>query len=217
MRLIFLGAPGAGKGTQAQRVSAKYSLPQVSTGDILRDAVKSNTELGKKAQGFIQKGFLVSDEIILGIVKERLAKDDCQKGYILDGFPRTIIQAQAFNGNLSQSRAKIDYVLNIEVPEDKILERLSGRRVCTKCGEGYHLIFKNPLKENICDKCGSGLYQRKDDQKETIIERLRQYREQTLPLIDYYKKQNVLRTINGDEQIDLISKKIDDLLSGLRA
>ncbi len=217
MRLILLGPPGAGKGTQAKMLSEKHAIPQISTGDILRQAVKDGTELGRKAQQFMEKGLLVPDEVILGIVNDRLAEADCQAGYILDGFPRTLVQAKVLQTSLEQRKEKIDTVLNLEVILQQVVERLSGRRVCSVCGRGYHILFKSPKSDNRCDKCGGELYQRKDDREATIRERLKQYNQQTSPLIDYYQKQGKLQAVDGSGDIKEIFNRLDNLLAGLGA
>lgn len=197
MNLILLGAPGAGKGTQAEIICEKFSIPSISTGNIIREAVKNGTEMGIKAKSFMDSGELVPDAVVIGIIKERLAQDDCQNGFILDGFPRTIPQAEA----LDQMGVVIDRVVSIEVPDEKIAARMSGRRVCAKCGASYHLEYKQPAAEGICDACGGELIQRKDDAPETVIERLRIYHEQTEPLKDYYEKAGKLRLVEGQEQV----------------
>lgn len=168
MRLILLGAPGAGKGTQAEYLSKRFSIPHISTGDILRENVKNETELGKKAKEYMDKGLLVPDEIVIEIVKDRLSKEDCKNGFLLDGFPRTIAQAEALDKVLEELGQKIDKVLNIEVPDEKILERMSGRRICKNCGASFHVIYRPPQKEGVCDVCGGELYQREDDKEETV-------------------------------------------------
>ena len=197
MKLIFLGAPGAGKGTQAEVVSERLSIPTISTGNIIRAAIKDGTEMGKKAKDFIEKGALVPDEVVIGIIKDRLAAEDCQNGFILDGFPRTIPQAEA----LDASGIVIDRVIDIEVPDEKIVLRMSGRRVCEKCGSSYHLLYKKPEKEGVCTNCGGTLVQRKDDHPDTVKDRLRVYHEQTEPLKDYYEKQGKLKIVEGQEEV----------------
>lgn len=197
MNLILLGAPGAGKGTQAEIICEKFSIPSISTGNIIREAVKNGTEMGVKAKSYMDSGELVPDAVVIGIIKERLAKDDCQNGFILDGFPRTIPQAEA----LDQMGVVIDRVVSIEVPDEKIAARMSGRRVCAQCGASYHLEYKKPAKDGICDACSGQLIQRKDDAPETVIERLRVYHEQTEPLKDYYEKAGKLRLVEGQEQV----------------
>lgn len=197
MNLIFLGAPGAGKGTQAEIVSEKFNIPAVSTGNIIREAMKNGTEMGTKAQEFVQKGELVPDEVVIGIIKERLAESDCANGFILDGFPRTIPQAEA----LIEMGVKIDKVIDIEVPDEKIAERMSGRRVCPQCGASYHIEYKKPQKEGICNSCGSELIIRKDDKPEVVLDRLNVYHTQTEPLISFYKEKGILVEIEGQEEV----------------
>ncbi|MBO5354496.1 MAG: adenylate kinase [Clostridia bacterium] len=196
MNLILMGAPGAGKGTQAEKISAKWNIPAISTGDILRAAIKEGTELGQTAKTFIDDGKLVPDEIVIGIIKEYLMSDVCRNGFILDGFPRSIPQAEALDG----MGVKIDAVLSIEVADSKIVERMSGRRVCT-CGASYHTVYKPSQKPNICDKCGAELYIRKDDAPETVLNRLKTYHTQTEPLKDYYAKKGLLVTVEGQEEV----------------
>lgn len=197
MNLIFLGAPGAGKGTQAEIVSEKYNIPAVSTGNIIREAMKTGTEMGIKAQQFVQKGELVPDEVVIGIIKERLAESDCKNGFILDGFPRTIPQAQA----LDSMGVAIDKVIDIEVSDDKIVTRMSGRRVCPNCGASYHIEYKKPSKEGVCNSCGSELIIRKDDSPEVVLDRLKVYHEQTEPLKSYYEKAGKLIVVEGQEEV----------------
>ena len=196
MNLILMGAPGAGKGTQAEKISAKWNIPAISTGDILRAAIKEGTELGQTAKAFIDDGKLVPDEIVIGIIKEYLTSDVCRNGFILDGFPRSIPQAEALDG----MGVKIDAVLSIEVADSKIVERMSGRRVCT-CGASYHTVYKPSQKQNICDKCGAELYIRKDDAPETVLNRLKTYHTQTEPLKDYYSAKGLLITVEGQEEV----------------
>ena len=196
MNLILMGAPGAGKGTQAEKISAKWNIPAISTGDILRAAIKEGTELGQTAKAFIDDGKLVPDDIVIGIIKEYLMSDVCRNGFILDGFPRSIPQAEALDG----MGVKIDAVLSIEVADSKIVERMSGRRVCT-CGASYHTLYKPSQKPNICDKCGAELYIRKDDAPETVLNRLKTYHTQTEPLKDYYAKKGLLITVEGQEEV----------------
>lgn len=197
MNLIFLGAPGAGKGTQAEKISEAFNIPQISTGNILREAVSNGTEYGLKAKEAMESGALVSDEIVIGILQDRIAKDDCANGFILDGFPRTVPQAEA----LDTMNIKIDKVIEIDVPDEKIKSRLSGRRVCEKCGATYHIEYNPTKTEGICDKCGANVIIRKDDQPETVLERLAVYHEKTAPLKDYYQKQGKLVTVKGQEEV----------------
>lgn len=210
MNLILLGAPGAGKGTQAEKICEKYNIPAVSTGNIIREALKNGTDMGLKAKSYIDAGALVPDEVVIGIIKERLAEDDCKNGFILDGFPRTIPQAEA----LDTMGINIDKVVDIEVPDEKIASRLSGRRVCLKCGATYHLEYKKPKNDGICDVCGDELVQRKDDKPETVIDRLNVYHEQTEPLKDYYAKTGKLVLVEGQEEVAdttaLVFKALED-------
>ena len=197
MKLILLGAPGAGKGTQAEIISERLSVPTISTGNIIRAALKAQTEMGIKAKEFIDKGLLVPDDVVIGIVKERLKEDDCKNGFILDGFPRTVPQAQA----LDEMGVEIDKVIDIQVPDEKIVQRLSGRRVCGGCGASYHLLYKKPEKDGVCNLCGAQLVQRVDDKEETILERLKIYHEQTEPLVEFYKAKNKLTVVEGQEEV----------------
>ena len=197
MKLILLGAPGAGKGTQAEIISERLSVPTISTGNIIRAALKAQTEMGIKAKEFIDKGLLVPDDVVIGIVRDRLKEDDCKNGFILDGFPRTVPQAQA----LDDMGIEIDKVIDIQVPDEKIVQRLSGRRVCGGCGASYHLLYKKPEKDGVCNLCGAQLVQRTDDREETVLERLKVYHEQTEPLVDYYRKKNKLVVVEGQEEV----------------
>ena len=197
MKLILLGAPGAGKGTQAAVISERYHIPQISTGNIIRAALKSGTEMGLKAKSFIDAGQLVPDEVVIGIIRERLAEDDCKDGFILDGFPRTVPQAEA----LDAMGIEIDRVIDLEVPDERIIERMSGRRVCAHCGASYHLLYKQPKTQGVCDNCGEQLVQRADDKAETVLERLNVYHAQTEPLISFYRAKGKLRVVEGQEEI----------------
>lgn len=197
MKLILLGAPGAGKGTQAEIISEKYSVPTISTGNIIRAALKEGTEMGLKAKAYTERGELVPDEVVIGIIKERLALDDCKGGFILDGFPRTIPQAEA----LDNMGISVDAALSIEVKDSEIVKRMSGRRVCPKCGASFHTEYKKPKKEGICDLCGDKLIIRKDDEPETVLNRLKVYHDQTEPLKDYYKSQGKLVTVEGQDEV----------------
>ena len=197
MNIIFLGAPGAGKGTQAEKVSEKFSIPTVSTGNIIREALRTGTEMGLKAKSYIEAGKLVPDDVVIGIIKDRLAEDDCKNGFILDGFPRTIPQAEA----LDAMGIVIDKVIDIEVADDKIAARMSGRRVCPACGASYHLEYKKPEKDGVCNLCSAELVQRRDDAPETVLERLKVYHEETEPLKDYYAKTGKLRIVEGQEDV----------------
>ncbi|MBQ6021295.1 MAG: adenylate kinase [Clostridia bacterium] len=198
MNIIFLGAPGAGKGTQSEIVSEKFAIPTISTGNIIRAALKNETAMGLKARSYIEAGDLVPDDVVIGIIQERLAEDDCKNGFILDGFPRTIPQAEA----LDAMGIRIDKVIDIEVPDEKIAQRLSGRRVCRNCGNSYHIEYKKPASEGICDACGGDLVQRADDAPETVLERLSVYHEKTEPLKAYYEKKNRLFTVQGQERVE---------------
>lgn len=197
MKLILLGAPGAGKGTQAEIICEKFNIPTISTGNILRAAIKNGTEMGLKAKSYIDAGELVPDSVVIGIINDRLSEKDCENGFILDGFPRTIPQAEA----LDKMNIEIDCALSIEVADEKIMQRLSGRRVCPSCGASYHIEYKKPAKEGICDLCGGALVHRNDDKPETIAERLKVYHEQTEPLKDFYKKAGKLRIVQGQEEV----------------
>lgn len=203
LSLVFLGAPGAGKGTQATKVCEKYNIPHISTGDILRANIKEGTELGIQAKSFIDKGLLVPDEVVIGLVKDRLSKDDCKVGYLLDGFPRTIEQAKALD-----SFASIAMAINIEVDEQMVIDRIAGRRMCT-CGESYHISWHN---SDTCSKCGAKLYQRDDDKPETVKSRLEVYNKQTAPLIEYYNSKNVLFNVNGAQEVTKVLQDIEKVI-----
>ncbi len=210
MNIILLGAPGAGKGTQAEIICDKLQIPTVSTGNIIREALKSGTDMGKKAKSFVDKGKLVPDEVVIGIVKERIKKDDCKAGFILDGFPRTISQAEA----LDDMGVSIDRVVDIEVDDQEILKRMSGRRVCEKCGASYNINSKKPKVEGVCDRCAGTLVQRMDDSLDTVKERLSVYHEQTKPLKGYYEAQGKLVTVDGQQEL---SKITDDIIREIEA
>ena len=214
MNIVFLGPPGAGKGTQAKKIAEKYGIPQISTGDMFREHLSKGTELGKKAKEYMDKGALVPDEIVLGMVEERLKQPDCEKGFILDGFPRTVPQAEALDKLLEKMGKKIDYAILIDVPDEELVKRLTGRRTCKKCGMMYHVMFKPPKEEGKCDVCGGELYQRADDNEETVRNRLKVYHEQTEPIIAYYEKKGVLHRIDGMGSIDEIFNRIVQLLGG---
>ncbi len=209
MNLILLGAPGAGKGTQAEVISAKLGIPQISTGNILREAVKNGTECGLKAKSYMESGALVPDEVVIGILKDRIAEDDCKNGFILDGFPRTVPQAEA----LEAMGVNIDKVLSIDVPDADIQARISGRRVCEKCGASYHVDFKPTKVEGVCDKCGGNAVQRKDDAPETVIERLKTYHVQTAPLADFYAAKGKLTRVKGLDGVEATSKVVLEALN----
>lgn len=216
MNLIFLGPPGAGKGTQAQRICWEYSISQLSTGDLLRSHISKGTELGKEAEKYIHGGNLVPDELIIDIIKEELLLPQYENGYLLDGFPRTLPQAKALDNLLNDLNQKIDMVLALEVPDEVITERLTARRTCTVCNKVYHLVFNPPIVDGKCDLDGADLYQRKDDNEETVVKRLSIYKEQTMPIIDYYKEQNLLQSINGVGRLQDIFKNIKNLLKPLK-
>ncbi|MEH6937660.1 adenylate kinase [Bacillus sp. JJ664] len=215
MNLILMGLPGAGKGTQAEKIVEKYDIPHISTGDMFRAAIKDGTELGLKAKSFMDQGQLVPDEVTIGIVRERLAKDDCQNGFLLDGFPRTVAQAEALEETLNLMNRKLDFVLNIHVDQQLLIDRLTGRRICKECGATYHLIFNPPAEEGICSKCGGELYQRADDNKETVANRLEVNIKQTQPLLDFYNNLGYVKTIEGDQEISRVFVDIDNLLKEL--
>lgn len=212
MNIILLGPPGAGKGTQAKRMIERYGIPQISTGDMLRAALKAGTPLGLEAKKYMDQGALVPDAVVVGLVKERIQQQDCQKGYMLDGFPRNVSQAETLDGMLKELGQKIDHVVCIDVPDQELIQRLTGRRTCRECGAGFHVMFDPPKKEGVCDKCGGQLYQRDDDNEATVTSRLKVYAEQTKPLIDYYEKQGKLRKIDGLGSIDEIFERIKVVL-----
>ncbi|GMQ58006.1 adenylate kinase [Vallitalea sediminicola] len=212
MRLIMLGAPGAGKGTQAKRVAAKYNIPHISTGDIFRDNIRNKTELGLKAKQYMDKGLLVPDELVVDIVADRLLQEDCKEGFILDGFPRTIPQAESLDEALMSMKTKINYAINIDVPDENIVRRMSGRRACLNCGATYHIKYNPPKKEDICDNCTGELILRDDDKEETVLKRLEIYHKQTSPLIEYYGEKNILITVDGTVDIDDVTKSIVKIL-----
>ncbi len=201
MKIIMLGAPGAGKGTQAKKIAAKYSIPHISTGDIFRANIKNGTELGKKAKTFMDQGLLVPDELVVDLVVDRVAQDDAKNGYVLDGFPRTIPQAEALDKALEAINDKVDYAINVDVPDENIINRMSGRRACVSCGGTYHIKYAPTKVEGICDACGGELVLRDDDKPETVKKRLDVYHEQTQPLIDYYNKKNILVDIDGTKDM----------------
>ena len=209
MKLVLLGAPGAGKGTHAEIISEKYNIPTISTGNIIRAALKNGTQMGLKAKAYIDSGRLVPDDVVIGIIKERLAEDDCQNGFILDGFPRTIPQAEA----LDSMNVSIDAALSIEVSDREIVKRMSGRRVCEKCGASYHTEYKKPKTEGVCDGCGSPLIIRKDDEPDTVLDRLDIYHKQTEPLKSYYKSQGKLITVEGQPKVEDTTRLVLDTLS----
>ena len=210
-----MGLPGAGKGTQAEQIVEKYSIPHISTGDMFRSAIKEGTDLGLQAKSFMDKGELVPDEVTIGIVRERLSKEDCEKGFLLDGFPRTVPQAEALENILSDLNKKIDFVINIDVEKELLMERLTGRRICKSCGSTYHLVFNPPATEGVCDRCNGELYQRADDNEETVENRLEVNLKQTKPLLDFYETKGYLRNINGQQDIRKVFADLDDLLGSL--
>lgn len=214
MNLILLGPPGAGKGTQAKILTRKFGIPQISTGDILRGAVKEQTPMGIKAKGYMDAGALVPDEVVVGIVEERLAKPDCSEGFILDGFPRTVVQADALKKVLAGLNRKIEHVVSIVVDKEELLGRITGRRTCRLCGKGYNLAFDPPKQEGICDECSGELYQRDDDSEKTMRYRLDVYEQQTAPLIDYYGRESLLRTVSGTGSIEDIQHIILNSIAG---
>lgn len=213
MNLILLGPPGAGKGTQAKMLIEAYGIPQISTGDMLRAAVANQTALGLEAKKYMDAGQLVPDEVVIGLAKDRIAQPDCQKGFMLDGFPRTVPQAEALDKVLSGMGKKIDHVISIEVPDQELMGRLTGRRTCRSCGQGYHVMFDPPKVEGICDKCGGELYQRDDDNEATVSNRLKVYNDQTAPLINYYQQKGLLRPIDGVGSISEIQERIRAVLT----
>ena len=212
MKIIMLGAPGAGKGTQAKRIAEKFGIPHISTGDIFRANIKNGTELGKEAKKYMDEGKLVPDELTVRILLDRVKDDDCSKGYVLDGFPRTIPQAEVLDSELAKLNEKVDYAVDVDVPDENIVKRMSGRRACLNCGATYHLEYLKPAKDGVCDKCGSELVLRDDDKPETVNKRLKVYHEQTQPLIDYYSKKQILHTVDGTVDPDEVFKAIEAIL-----
>ena len=212
MKIIMLGAPGAGKGTQADKICAKYNIPHISTGDIFRANIKNNTELGQKAKSYMDKGELVPDELVVDLVVDRIKADDCTNGYVLDGFPRTIPQAEALDAALAAINDKVDYAINVEVPDENIINRMSGRRACVACGATYHVVHIPTKVDGVCDKCGAELILRDDDKPETVKNRLNVYHEQTQPLIDYYKAKGILKEVDGTVDMKDVFAAITDIL-----
>ena len=212
MKIVMLGAPGAGKGTQAKMIASKYGIPHISTGDIFRSNIKNGTELGKKAKEYMDQGLLVPDELTVDLVIDRLGRDDCKKGYILDGFPRTIPQAEALDRALTGLSDKLDYAVNVDVPDENIVKRMSGRRACTKCGATYHVVFNPSSKGEFCEVCGDKLVLRDDDKPETVQKRLSVYHDQTQPLIDYYAKKEILKTVDGTQSMEDVFSAITQIL-----
>ena len=215
MNLVLMGLPGAGKGTQAERIVEEYHIPHISTGDMFRAAMKEETPLGLEAKSYMDKGELVPDEVTIGIVRDRLAKDDCQKGFLLDGFPRTVAQAEALEALLAEMDRQLDYVINIEVAKSILMERLTGRRICKACGATYHLVFNPPANEGVCDRCGGELYQRADDNEATVQTRLDVNIQQSQPLITFYEGKGYLRNLDGQQPIDKVFADIEELLGSL--
>lgn len=213
MNLILLGPPAAGKGTQAKMLTSAYGIPQISTGDMLREAVKTGTPMGLKAKSFMDSGALVPDEVVVGIVEERLQSDDCKKGFILDGFPRTTAQADALKAMLAKKNLRIDHVVCIQVATDELIRRLAGRRICRQCMAPFHVVFNPPKKEGVCDACGGELYQRDDDKEESVKVRLQAYESQTKPLIEYYTREGLLRPVDGIGSVEEIQKRIRQALA----
>ncbi|MDQ0340207.1 adenylate kinase [Caldalkalibacillus uzonensis] len=214
MNLVLMGLPGAGKGTQAEKMVDTFGIPHISTGDMFRGAIKEGTPLGQEAKAYMDRGELVPDEVTIGIVRERLAKDDCKQGFLLDGFPRTVPQAEALERILAESGRELDHVIYIEVAQESLLKRLTGRRICSGCGATYHVVFNPPKQEGVCDKCGGSLYQRDDDQEETVQTRLEVNLKQQEPLLKFYEQKGYLRTVNGEQDIEKVFGDITTILRG---
>lgn len=214
MNILFMGPPGAGKGTQAEAIVNEFGIPHVSTGDAFRLAIKQGTPVGLKAKEYIDQGLLVPDDVTVGIVRERLQQSDCENGFLLDGFPRTLSQAEALEELLGELNRKLTHVINLKVDRNKLLARLTGRRICKSCGSTYHVIFNPPKQEGVCDKCGGELYQRSDDNEESVGTRLDEYINKTAPLLQYYEEKGLLREIDGEQEIDTVTKEIVSLLRG---
>ena len=212
MKIIMLGAPGAGKGTQAKKIAAKYGIPHISTGDIFRANIKNGTELGKKAKTYMDQGALVPDELTCDLVVDRIQQEDCKDGYVLDGFPRTIPQAECLTDALNKLGEKMDYAINVDVPDENIVNRMGGRRACVGCGATYHVVYNAPKVENVCDTCGENLVLRDDDKPETVQKRLDVYHAQTQPLIDYYEKAGILKNVDGTVDMEQVFQSIVDIL-----
>lgn len=212
MKIIMLGAPGAGKGTQAERIAEKYQIPHISTGDIFRANIKQGTELGMKAKSYMDQGLLVPDSLTVDLVMDRISQEDCKNGYILDGFPRTIPQAECLTEALKARGEKMDFAIDVHVPDENIITRMSGRRACPGCGSTYHIVYAAPKAEGVCDKCGSALILRDDDKAETVKKRLAVYHEQTQPLIDYYSREKILHTVDGTKELEHVFKDITEIL-----
>ncbi|GAK43043.1 adenylate kinase [Paenibacillus urinalis] len=214
MNILFMGPPGAGKGTQAEAIVNEFGIPHISTGDAFRLAIKQGTPIGIKAKEYMDQGKLVPDDVTIGIVEERLQQPDCEKGFLLDGFPRTISQAEALDGILERLNTGLDHVINLKVDRNKLLARLTGRRLCKNCGSTYHVVFNPPKQEGICDKCGGELYQRSDDNEESVGTRLDEYINKTAPLLTFYENKGLLRQIDGEQEIHAVSQEIVSLLRG---
>ena len=212
MKIIMLGAPGAGKGTQAKMIAEKYSIPHISTGDIFRANIKNGTELGKKAKSYMDKGQLVPDELTLDLIMDRFKQDDCKNGYVFDGFPRTIPQAEALDAALKAKGEKVDFAIDVDVPDENIVKRMGGRRACVGCGATYHVVYSPTKVEGVCDKCGEELIVRDDDKPETVLNRLEVYHNQTQPLIDYYNEQGILKSVDGTVDMKDVFNAIVDIL-----
>lgn len=215
MNVIFMGPPGAGKGTQAERIVDEFQIPHISTGDAFRLAMKQETPLGLEAKKYVDQGLLVPDEITIGIVRERLQQPDCSKGFLLDGFPRTISQAEALDEIAASMGKTIEHVINLKVDRDLLLARLTGRRICKSCGATYHVLFNPPAREHVCDKCSGELYQRSDDTEEKVGTRLDEYTNKTAPLLEYYRNKGILREVNGEQEINTVTAQISSQLRGL--
>lgn len=214
MNILFMGPPGAGKGTQAEVIVKEFGIPHISTGDAFRLAIKEGTPIGLKAKEYMDQGLLVPDDVTIGIVEERLQQPDCREGFLLDGFPRTLSQAEALDGILDRLNSGLDHVINLKVDRNKLLARLTGRRLCKNCGSTYHVVFNPPKQEGICDKCGGELYQRSDDNEESVGTRLDEYINKTAPLLTFYENKALLRQMDGEQDIDQVSQQIVSLLRG---
>lgn len=215
MNILFMGPPGAGKGTQAEQITAEFQIPHISTGDAFRGAMSQGTALGVEAKSYVDKGLLVPDSITNGIVRERLAKPDCTKGFLLDGFPRTIKQAESLDAMLQEMNRIIDVTINLVVDRNLLLERLTGRRICKSCGATYHVVFNPPSQSGVCDKCSGELYQRSDDTEEKVGTRLDEYLNKTAPLLDYYRNKGILHEVNGEQDIHQVTSEVSSILRGL--
>lgn len=213
MKFVFLGAPGAGKGTQASLIADKFGIAHISTGDIFRENIKNETELGLKVKSLMDEGKLCPDDLTVELVKDRISQEDCKKGFILDGFPRTIAQAEVFENVLNEAKDKLDAVIDIDIPDQSVIDRMSGRRLCKECGESYHVMFNPTKKEGICDKCSGELYIRKDDEETTVLNRLVEYHKNTEPLIDFYNDRGLLKKVDGSVDIDDVTANIEDIVT----